>query len=385
MSAWSRPILALATLLVVGCELFEPASPPGGSGGQRLPRLAYQKPLPFPFLAVPTSTDGQRLYAETIDGDLVAVSMATGDVAWYIPWSEEYWSGHPVVADGLVLAATDRARAYEAATGVERWSIPLPSSAIHHVSATANGVWYLGVGNEVWALDVQTGAERWRQTFAGTDPYAARARTLAVAGDGVYVCGEQVLEANGARTQGPVVAMDAATGAVRWRHIMRFAEEYNYCVDAPLVTADAVVLADYASNNIVALERASGAPRWHFRGEFGWYGSRATPVLRGDTVYVASADKNVRALSLQTGTVIWETEFDGSFRHVANCGAVLLANNLSLHVIDPRTGAVLARDIAAHWPLGHIPSTPPVVIGDSAWMLGWENVVKLVCPRVDPV
>ncbi|MBX3174966.1 MAG: PQQ-binding-like beta-propeller repeat protein [Gemmatimonadaceae bacterium] len=381
MSSRLRPLVALATVLVAGCDLFEPSRIAGTGGRPQSTSLVYQVPNPFIFLASPVATDGTRLFAESADGDLVALSMETGAVLWSIPFSEDYWAGTPVYADGLVLAATDRARAHDAATGVERWSIALPSSAIYHVTATANGVWYVGVGNEVLALDVQTGDERWRQTFAGTDPYPALARAITVAGGVLYICGEQALTMNGALTQGPVVAMDATTGEVLWTHIIKFEEEYNYCISEPSVADDAVVVADYGSNNVMALDRATGEQRWHFRGPFGWYGSRAPPIIRGDTVFFASVDKTVRALDLGTGSTIWETQFDGSLRGLANCGAVLLANNFSLHTLDSRTGAVIGENINDSWPLDLVPSTRPVVVGDTAWILGWQHAAKLVCSR----
>jgi eukaryotic-like serine/threonine-protein kinase len=118
---------------------------------------------------------GGRVYV--IGRDLAALDGRNGAVLWrFLP---EIADGHvrepsPAVVDGVVYVATDirvdgEARfadpgplyALDAETGAERWHISL--SALVRTLVVADGVIYLSSYDEhLYALDAATGAERWR-------------------------------------------------------------------------------------------------------------------------------------------------------------------------------------------------------------------------------
>jgi outer membrane protein assembly factor BamB len=98
-----------------------------------------------------------------------------------------------------------------------------------------------------------------------------------------------------------VYALDAATGAVRWRfdYSPSPADDHR---QAGLLVIDDLVLVPAWNGTLFALDAASGERRWDF-----WGGQplRARPAYDGDNLYLASGDGTLSALALD-GTLRWQ-------------------------------------------------------------------------------
>jgi len=176
------------------------------------------------------------------------------------------------------------------------------------------------------------------------------------------------------------VAMERATGAIRWRHVMSYETTYNFCMGEPTITSDLIVVGDAGGNNFVAVDRATGEFRWRIMGDPTWVGPYASPVAFGDTLFAASNDKRILALDRTTGRILWTTELDGSAWYATRCGRVLLASNLSMWVLDPRTGRVLGRDLQLGYGRDDIVSSRFLVRGPHAYAVGNGRFYKWRCP-----
>lgn len=244
---------------------------------------------------------------------LYALDAETGEARWDDPRTVREGIA---VAEGRVVApseATERIRAFDAASGDELWGhrVPGHATSASAVPAVHDGAVYVGVHEEVFALDLETGERDWQRNVgdrAGAAPTAtddrlyvpteSRLRALdpstgdevwqlegrfrgsspAVDGETIYVAGR--VPQDGEHVP-KVVALDAATGEERWR-----VEPPGLAPGSPVVTDDLVyVTAD--GTRLYALDAGSGEVRWSL--EFGW--DLGTPALTPDGLLVSAGGR----------------------------------------------------------------------------------------------
>lgn len=376
-----RGVLAVALLSVAACDLFERAplgaGAPSTDGGVQLMLRTEPGDL-FRFHRL--STDGARIFSSSESNTVVAVDMNSGAIAWRVSSGERSLLGEATYADGRVYAAADSARAWDAATGRLLWTTPLTGTANRHIGYAAGGLFFIGTDTSVFALDGASGAIRWR---VGTGPdwtFSGRVRSVGGTGEEIYVCASEPLASNGWRTRGHVLALDVATGALKWRHTMFYEGEYNFCLGEPTVANDLVVVGDAGGNNVVAVDRMTGALRWRRAGSFEWVGPFASPEAFGDTLYAASNDRRILALDRESGRVLWQAEADGSALHAIRCGKIVLASDLSLYVLEPRSGRLLAKNVQLEYGGADVVSSRILVRDGYAYAFGGTRFYKWRCP-----
>jgi 3',5'-cyclic AMP phosphodiesterase CpdA len=196
----------------------------------------------------------------------------------------------------------------------------------------------------------------------------------ALAGDMVVVSTETP------DSSGVLVALDAATGAQRWRH-----GEPSAVVHSPIVAGDAVVAVS-VTGALVALDAATGTERW--RAQLGDPGVRwcfGAPAVVGDSV-VAGGSGHVACLSVADGTEHWARtdlapdDWPTAWGSPVAAGAtvvVAFANErVHLCALDAATGET-------RWSTrGHeltAPCSSPIVAGDrvvattvNGWLTAWS-------------
>lgn len=182
----------------------------------------------------------------------------------------------------------------------------------HDGLSVADGVAYVG-GKSLAAVDAATGAEQW--TFRpeegepeGDDegntpefgtPAVADGRVYASVGFGVY---------DGTTPGDDLVAVDAATGAERWR----FDPADSWDITDPTV-ADGTVYVRHkyrdggreAGTTLYALSPEGGEPSIQWQQSLAYRRSR-TPVCVGEGLVFAPGEDGVTALDAATGEVVWE-------------------------------------------------------------------------------
>lgn len=324
----ARPILAgvgaLVIALAIGSLLFRSFMPGRDSGpspmgdvpvfrggpartgvlpgpGPRQPPVERWTLATGSRLAGTPSVAGGTVYAGDDAGILHAIDARTGSERWQAAMTGAIGAA-PTVADGVVYAGDQAGNlaAYDAATGSERWRISLGSGsaaslyasspvvvdAVLYVAsgggastpAVADGVVFVGGTANVslpptalYAIDAATGAVRWRFP--------------AGAGSGLTTPG--------------VYAIDAATGTARWSYAMP-----GDVRGAPAVI-DGAVYAAAADGTVTGLDTATGAARWQVAtGE----AISSSPAVAGGTVYVSGAAGWLYALDAMTGKETWRAQ-----------------------------------------------------------------------------
>lgn len=246
-------------------------------------------------------------------------------VAWSVNLghgSDEFFSRlAPVYADGVVYAADRHGRvsAYNANNGRREWRTDLspdkpfslfsvfkrgPSARLSGGILHNDGVLYLGSENgDMYALNTENGDVKWHVRVPG-EVISAPAY-----GDGYLVAH---------MGNGMVIALNAENGEERWRHEEEVPTLSLRGASSPVVQQGGVVV---GTNNgraaVLILE--SGQLAWDERVVTPSGSSDlermvdidASPVVRGDTVYMLAFNGELIAMELRSGDVTWRRDYSG--------------------------------------------------------------------------
>jgi outer membrane protein assembly factor BamB len=199
-----------------------------------------------------------------------------------------------------------------------KWANPIGGS----VAAVANGVVYVGSGNNVYALNASTGALLWSYTtgfFVVSSP--------AVANGVVYV----------GSLDKHFYALNASTGALLWSYAAG-----GLLYPSPAVANGVVYVGGCSVTNLCALNASTGALLWSFATGQMLFSS---PAVANGVVYINAEQGNLSALNASTGTLLWSYNAGGSMFSspvVAN-GVVYVASdgNGNIYALNASTGALL--------------------------------------------
>lgn len=198
-------------------------------------------------------------------GGDAARRFATGDASIAPPFGVLWTAalaGHvrsPVIAGGRVFAGDGASvHAFDAATGARAWSAPSRAEAL----AYGDGRVFTLSGRGVTALDAATGAQLW--SYEGVELTEG---SPVVAGDTVYAQEQEL------------VALDVANGSERWK------TSVDGTSGDPAVAGDRIFM--QGGCTVAALDRRSGRGIWG-RNEGCTGGGGGRVMLAGDRVFPAS-------------------------------------------------------------------------------------------------
>lgn len=224
-----------------------------------------------PIRAGPVAdADAGLIYAGSTDGRVYAVD-AGGAIRWAAPTRDRVVADPLPVDGGVVVAGTDgHLRLLDAGIGRPRWRTDLSAPLLSGPARVGDVIAVGGDDGAVHGVDLTDGERRWRLELGG------RVLAAVVNDDGDVIAGS---------TNGRVAAVDAASGQVRW------ATDLDGPVESAATVAHGLVLV-VDGDDLVALDRADGAPRW--RSDEGRLNGPPTPLANG--VAVTRRDGAVLAL-----------------------------------------------------------------------------------------
>lgn len=252
------------------------------------------------------------------------------------------------------------------------WAVPIGSANSRQNRIAAAPVVADG---RVFAMDAAAGltavstggAALWRSDL--TPQFDANSL---ISGGGLSVDGATVFATTG---YGEVVALDAATGAIRWRQRLD-----SVASGAPLATGGAVYLTA-RDGSAWALSQTDGRILWTAPGlpaASGVLGS-AAPTFGGDKVFFPFTSGEIGAIGLD-GTPVWVGAVAGqrAGRAYANLGdltgdPVLVGDSLYLGAASGTTAALNATTGERIWTAAEGAMTPPLVVGGSVFVVNDES------------
>ena len=244
------------------------------------------------------------------DGFVYAVDAAAGRVKWKRDVGAAV-TGRAAVTERLTyvtdirgsviaLTTTDGTPAWRVSTGKP---MPFPwghESTDYYTSSptVSNGMVVVGGSDgHVYAVDARTGARRWRT------PTRGRVRSSPAIANGVVYVGS---------FDGSVYALDLGTGKLRWRFDTKGAtldsKPFGYdrrSVQASPVVADGVVYVGGRDGRSYAIDAATGTLEWAVdHDETSWV--IGSPALGDSLLYEPSSDARfVHALARRNGREVW--------------------------------------------------------------------------------
>ncbi|HUQ03619.1 MAG TPA: PQQ-binding-like beta-propeller repeat protein [Kofleriaceae bacterium] len=303
---------------------------------------------------------------------------------WATPIGSNVVLGSPVVASGtVVVSATDLGSgdqggivALDLATGAERWRYTTPYQ-VRNAPAVSGDTVVVALGNgEVHAVGLSDGVRRWVHDAAdGLPTYESSLWAAPTIADGaVFVA-----------VQGRMSAIDLATGAQRWAN--ELTPVYPWLGTLAAVTvSDGLAVANYSRDDgMTAWSVTTGAKVWEIKTGKS-LAVNATPVVVDGDLYFANSFGTITSVDVANSTQIWSNGFTpGGFDWgysitaapaVADGRIFFPTQWKDLVAIDAASGAELWRATTARGPLNfaHYRSAEPgfaaspVVTGDIVWV-----------------
>jgi outer membrane protein assembly factor BamB len=211
--------------------------------------------------------------------------------------------------------------------------MPDPFDVFLSSPAIAGNTVFIGSGDQhVYALDAATGALKWR--FATGDVVHA---SPAVSGGVVYI----------GSWDRNLYALDAATGRERWRYTTgNDTVIYNQIgIASSAAVAGGLVFVGGRDGKFHVVDAATGAARWVHDNKGGW--TIASPAVLDGVVYFPTSDgTRFKALDAATGAVKFDVQNTAvSFSSPAIAGGVAFYGTSDgyLNAVGLREGRLIAR------------------------------------------
>ncbi|BCX17168.1 MAG: hypothetical protein KatS3mg117_0850 [Geminicoccaceae bacterium] len=322
----------------------------------------------------PPVVAGGVVYA--VDGAATVAAIAAGDGRRLWTWRsresrlDDRVSGGAVgFADGVLYAtlAHGEVVALPAGGGDPIWRVSL-RAPLRTAPTVARGIVLVRTAdNQLVALDAATGQLRWRHAgtvetaaLLGGAPPAVRGGTVVVA----YASGE-------------VAALALDTGRPLWTDVVarpRRTLALGTILDitgAPVIDRDRVIVAGNGGET-VAFDTSRGERIWELP-----VGSSNTPWVAGEFIFLLSEQGELLCLLRQGGRVRWVSRLDGEAAAggarerlvwagptLAGGQLWLAGSNGELVSVAPESGAVTSRTR-----LGSRASQPPIAAGGTLYLL----------------
>ena len=240
--------------------------------------------------------DGNRIYAASRDGNVVALDPETGRQAWRTELETELSAG-PGVGEGLVVvsAADGYVIALDVASGAERWRAQVAGEMLAQPVVKDEVAIVLTIDNVLRGLSVFDGSERWlieqstpRLTMRGSATPAVVGTTVVAGFD-----------------NGRLVAADIDSGTIQWESMLspptgRSDLERLADIDGRITAVGQDVYAAGYQGRIAALASESGQVLW----------SREISSFEGvsadwNSVYTVNEQGEIIALTRRNGNEAW--------------------------------------------------------------------------------
>ena len=164
-------------------------------------------------------------------------------------------------------------------------------------------------GNEVVrCLDASTGTEVWQDKYATEGVSGPAAQFSGPRSSPAVADGKVVTQG----VQGILSCYDAAAGKLLWRkEEFRGSTPRFAAASSPILVAGLCIAQLGGNDNgvIVAYDLATGDEKWKWAGDMPGYGSPVLMTVDGTQVIVAPTDKNMVAINVADGKLLWQVPF----------------------------------------------------------------------------
>jgi outer membrane protein assembly factor BamB len=252
------------------------------------------------YLKLTPTVLGKNLYVADRYGRLAASDLESGKIIWEVRDKKLPYTGGPGAGDGLVLIGTGDARviAREADNGKLRWVAKVSSEVLASPRA-ADGMVVVRTGDgKLYGLDSQSGTQIW--------VYDRSVPTLTLRGNAAPVIDDDIVLAG--FDNGRLVALDLRTGKLLWESQLAIPSgrsdlERMVDVDGEPVVVGATVYVASFQGGIAAISVIDGQIEWTRD-----ISSYAELAVGDERIYVTDEFGSIWALDRHSGNSIWKQE-----------------------------------------------------------------------------
>ena len=340
--------LAILSVAMVGCSSnkvkVEKVKP------NPLPKLVQATSLTEVFshkVSASSEQDPLRLRLDVDNGVIFAMNPK-GEVTaykgkqrlWETKVTKQELTSGVEAADGLVVVASRKGQVFalDQQTGEQKWTAQLSGAVISPALIQTGRVILVANDGTVFALDEATGQQAWTYKMANAafslrgqaSPVSLDPRTIAVASSNGYL-----------------YAIDSLTGAPRMQRRVAVSDGRSDIQRLVDIDAEPVVVGQYVVTNsfqgqVTVLDLAAQRVAWSVDAS-----SISRPEVAENKVFVAQRDGKLKAFDLATGQELWENEqlLNRNLSNPVLLGQQLVVGDLDgvLHLIDPNTGTLVGR------------------------------------------
>lgn len=313
------------------------------------------------------AADGDRLYAASADGEVVAVDRLTGDEFWDVDLDLPV-SGGVGAGYGLVMLGTLKGEviALDASNGEEKWRARVTSEVLSAPATNGSIVVVQTQDDRLIGLDASTGEQRWI--------YENSPAVLTLRGTSSPVMTNRLVMAG--LSTGKVLALDAERGIPVWEQRVAIPQgrselERVVDIDGNLLLSGGVLYVVSYQGKVAAIDAESGRPLWNNEA------SSYVGLAQGfGSVYVSQANGAVQSIDERSNTVLWNN--DALLRRELSAPEVFSSYVAMgdyegyLHLMSQIDGHFVGREKID----GDGVRVRPLVIGD--WIYVYGNSGKLV-------
>ncbi len=236
------------------------------------------------------------------DNHIYALDLATGRLKWkfetgaaipylYVPNEPrafDYWSSSPAIAGQVLYVGSRDGHVYALTLdGKLKWKTDMGATIVAS-PAVSNGVVFEGdMAAKLFALDAETGAVRWRARAEGNAFFKGEFQSSPAVANGMVYIGSR---------DGFLYAFDAATGERKWRYDHKGA----WVPTSPAVARGLVFAGSSDGQFINAVDAATGVEKWRWDAKARVFSS---PAVVGDRVYAGTWSGTIIALNADDGKV----------------------------------------------------------------------------------
>ena len=263
---------------------------------KRIWQVNVGKGAEFLRLALRPAGDGNRVYAASRDGNVVALNPQTGKKAW-VTRLDMALSAGPGVGENLVVvgSADGLLIALDAATGAEKWRADITGETLAAPAIKDDTVVVLTIDNRLRGLSAFDGTERWI-VEQSTPVLTMRGSASPVIVGSSVVAGFD---------NGRLVAVNIASGDVVWEQLLsppsgRSDLDRLADVDGLISVVGQDIYAAGYQGNVASLAAESGQILW----------SRDISSFEGvsadwNNLYTVTEEGEIIALTRRTGDEAW--------------------------------------------------------------------------------
>lgn len=277
----------------------------------------------------------------------------------------------PAVTDGTAYFGSNDHYLYAVnlADGVQRWKFKTGSRVTSSPAVYRDRVYFSSYDGNIYAVDVKSGEQRWKFASEGERRFTGRhLHGSDPAGESMpdpfdfYLSSPTIVEGTVyvGSGDGNVYALDAASGALRWKF------RTGNVVHASPAIAEGVVYIGSWDSYFYAIDAKSGQERWRFKtGDdheiANQVGIQSSAMIANGVVYFGCRDSNLYALDAGSGAKRWAYSNKGSWvisTPIAKDGTLYFATSDSglFHAVDAKTGALKYSLSFHHWPMFSSPA-----------------------------